>query len=250
MVVGLKLFSDRFASYVDQYVLIGGVACSLALEDAGAQFRVTSDLDIVLCAEAQSSEFVAEFWRFVKDGQYEIQQKGDKQQFFRFKKPRTEGYPRELELFSRRPDSLGIKGAGPLTPVPIDGDVSSLSAILLDSGYYEFLQKGKTTSQGLPIVDAVHLIPLKARAWLDLTERMAKGDRVDSDKIKKHKLDVFRLYAIIDPEIQDEIPPQIKRDIETFLDRMQSEQIDLKVAGIAHQSKDDVLAAIRGSYCG
>ena len=249
MVVGLEMFRDRFASYADHYVLIGGVACSLALEDAGAQFRVTSDMDIVLCAEAQSPEFVAEFWKFVKDGDYEVQQKGDKKQFFRFKKPKTEGYPRELELFSRLPDALEYEGTGPFTPVPIDADVSSLSAILLDSGYYEFLQKGKTTSQGLPTVGAVHLIPLKARAWLDMTERKAKGDKIDSDKIKKHKLDVFRLYAIIDPEFQDEMPPQIKQDMQTFLDRMQSEEIDLKVAGLANQSKEEVLAAIRESYC-
>jgi hypothetical protein len=81
MVVGLEMFRDRFAAYADHYVLIGGVACSLALEDAGAQFRVTSDLDIVLCAEAQSPEFVAAFWKFVKDGDYEVQQKGDKSSF-------------------------------------------------------------------------------------------------------------------------------------------------------------------------
>ncbi|MFN0055196.1 MAG: hypothetical protein ACKV0T_23730 [Planctomycetales bacterium] len=249
MVVGLEIFRDRFASYADQYVLIGGVACSLALEDAGAHFRVTSDLDIVLCTEAQSPEFVAEFWKFVKDGGYEIQQKGNKKQFFRFKKPKTEGFPRELELFSRLPDALDHDGTGPFTPVPIDADVSSLSAILLDSGYYEFLQKGKSTFQGLPTVGAVHLIPLKARAWLDMTERRAKGDKIDSDKIKKHKLDVFRLYAIIDPSFQDEMPPQIKQDMQRFLDRMQSEEIDLKVAGLANLSKDEVLVGIRESYC-
>ena len=95
MVVGLEMFRDRFASFADHYVLIGGFACSLALEDAGAQFRVTSDLDIVLCAEAQSPQFVAAFWKFVKDGGYEVQQKGDKKQYFRFKKPAVEGFPRE-----------------------------------------------------------------------------------------------------------------------------------------------------------
>lgn len=132
--------------------------------------------------------------------------------------------------------------------MPIDADVASLSAILLDSGYYEFLQKGKTTSQGLPTVGAVHLIPLKARAWLDMTERRANGYSIDSDKIKKHKLDVFRLYAIIDPEFKDQMPPQIKQDMRTFLDRMQSEEIDLKVAGLTNQSKVKVLAAIQKSY--
>lgn len=249
MVVGLEMFRDRFALYADQYVLIGGVACSLAMEASGSQFRVTSDLDIVLCAETQSPEFVAEFWKFVKEGDYEVQQKGDKKQFFRFKKPKTEGYPRELELFSRLPDALEYEGVGPFTPVPIDADISSLSAILLDGGYYEFLQRGKTSSQGLPTVGAVHLIPLKARAWLDMTERKANGDKIDSDKIKKHKLDVFRLFAVIDPEFQDDIPSQIKQDMQAFLSRLQSEEIDLKALGLVNQTKDAVLAAIRGAYC-
>lgn len=250
MVVGLEMFRDRFAAYADHYVLIGGVACSLALEHAGVGFRSTSDLDIVLCAEAQSPEFVAEFWRFIEEGKYEVQQKGEKKQFFRFKKPKTEGFPRELELFSRLPDALEHDGTGPFTPVPIDADVASLSAILLDSGYYEFLQSGRTTIQGLPTVDAVHLIPLKARAWLDMTHRKAMGENIDSDKIRKHKLDVFRLYAIIEPELDAEIPPQIKADMQEFLTRMASEDIDLKVAtGLATLSKEEVLAAIQKSYC-
>lgn len=32
-----------------------------------------------------------------------------------------------------------------LTPLPIDEDISSLSAILLDDDYYEFLKQGKVT---------------------------------------------------------------------------------------------------------
>lgn len=249
MVVGLEIFRDRFEAYVDQYILIGGVACSLLLEAAGVQFRVTKDLDIVLCAESQTAQFVKAFWDFVRDGAYEAQQTGDTKQFFRFKKPKTLGFPHELELFSRLPDSLAYDGIGPFTPVPIDADVSSLSAILLDGGYYEFLRKGRMVNSGLPVVGPVHLIPLKARAWLDLTERKASGHPIDSDKIKKHKLDVFRLYAILDPDFQDAIPPQVKIDMQTFVDRMGAEEVDLKAVGLANQRKDNVLKGIENSYC-
>lgn len=48
MVRGLDLFRETFAAYADQYLLIGGTAASLTMEDAGLQFRATKDLDIVL----------------------------------------------------------------------------------------------------------------------------------------------------------------------------------------------------------
>jgi len=48
MVRGLKIFQQRFAVYVDQYVLIGGTAASLTMQEAGLEFRATKDLDVVL----------------------------------------------------------------------------------------------------------------------------------------------------------------------------------------------------------
>nr|WP_288645696.1 transposase [uncultured Mediterraneibacter sp.] len=39
----------------------------------------------------------------------------------------------------------------------------------------------------------------KAKAWMDLTDRKAAGEHVDSKNIKKHKNDVFRLTELIDP---------------------------------------------------
>lgn len=41
MVKGLDTFRGAFAGYTDRYVLIGGVAASLTLEDAGITFRAT-----------------------------------------------------------------------------------------------------------------------------------------------------------------------------------------------------------------
>ena len=48
-------------------------------------------------------------------------------------------------------------------------------------------------------MDAAYLIPFKAKAWMDLTDRKAAGEHVDSKNIKKHKNDVFRLTELIDP---------------------------------------------------
>jgi hypothetical protein len=41
-----------------------------------------------------------------------------------------------LELFSRTPDALHLSDEAHLTPIPVDEGQSSLSAILLDDGYY------------------------------------------------------------------------------------------------------------------
>jgi hypothetical protein len=47
------------------------------------------------------------------------------------------------------------------------------------------------------MVGASRLIALKARAWLDLTERAERGEQIDSKTIKKHKNDVFRSIVIL-----------------------------------------------------
>lgn len=51
MVRGLNKFKEYFRGYENNYILIGGTASTLAMEQAGLQFRSTVDLDIVLCIE-------------------------------------------------------------------------------------------------------------------------------------------------------------------------------------------------------
>lgn len=75
MVKGIDQFKTHFAGFNDRYVLIGGAACYLAMEEAGLHFRVTKDLDIVLCVEALDVEFVSAFWDFVKKGGYQNRQR-------------------------------------------------------------------------------------------------------------------------------------------------------------------------------
>ena len=74
MVRGLDVFREYFASHADQFVLIGGTAATLAMEDAGLEFRATKDLDIVLHIEALNTAFGEVFWKFVEEGRYEIRQ--------------------------------------------------------------------------------------------------------------------------------------------------------------------------------
>ena len=84
-----------------------------------------------------------------------------------------------------------------LTPILVDDEISSLSAILLNEAYYELLKTGQKMVDGIPVLSPTCLIPFKAKAWLDLKERKLNGDQVDSKNIKKHKNDEFRLALLI-----------------------------------------------------
>lgn len=108
MVKGLDIFREWFAAYADQYVLIGGTAATLTMEDAGLEFRATKDLDIVLHVEALTPAFGEAFWKFVDAGKYEIRQASEtgKPNFYRFIKPGDERFPVMVELFARAPDGL------------------------------------------------------------------------------------------------------------------------------------------------
>lgn len=135
-----------------------------------------------------------------------------------------------------------------LTPLPTEEGTSSLSAILLDSDYYDFIRLGRQEIDGLPMVGAAQLIALKARAWLDLTERARRGEQIDGKTIKKHKNDVFRLYQILDPDSDPRAPEVVKKDIQEFISRMRDEDVDLKSLGLRVGTRDGILAGIGGVY--
>lgn len=250
MVRGLKLFTERFAQYSGSYVLIGGSACDVLMEEAGLEFRATKDLDIVLCVEVLSPEFVDAFWAFVEEGSYEIRQRGDgKRQFYRFSKPARDDFPSMLELFSRSPDGLDIAPDSKLTPIPVEDAVNSLSAILLDDDYYQCIQRGRREIDGVPILGVEYLIPFKVRAWLDLSQRKAAGEAVDSRDVKKHRGDIFRLYGLLPPGDRVEVSAAIQRDLNAFVDAMPREEgLNIKDFGIRQQSLDQVLATLVGVY--
>lgn len=249
MVRGLDLFREHFKNFADRYVLIGGTACDLIMDDAGLQFRATKDLDIVLCIESFDPEFAQTFWEFVKAGQYQTQESAEgKARFYRFQRPVNRNYPAMLELFTRVPEALSVAAGSWLTPIPVNDEISSLSAILLDEGYYNWVQAGKREVEGLPVVGPEYLVPLKARAWLDLRARKESGEEVDSRAIKKHKNDVFRLFQVIDPTSKIETPSRIVDDMRSFLEQVQQENVDMKALGLGSISLESVIDEFRKLY--
>lgn len=249
MVTGIDSFKEWFKGSEEQYAIIGGTACDILMSEEGLDFRATKDIDLVLIIEAVDANFGKKFWTYVKQAGYEQCNKSSGvPQFYRFSHPSSNQYPAMIELFTRRLDAIQLPEDAVLTPLPIDEDISSLSAILLDDDYYEFLKQGKVTVHGVTVLDAAYLIPFKAKAWIDLTDRKSVGEHVDSKNIKKHKNDVFRLTELIDPTIKIKAPKGVCTDIQEFVQRMKDESIDIKQLGLVGRTKEQILEEIKELY--
>ena len=212
---GLDLFRTWFSHYADHYVLIGGTAASLAMQAAGRDFRQTKDLDIVLHVGALSADFVSALWDFVKAGGYAIRHAdaATRPCLYRFQKPSDEDFPFMIELFCRAPDAVELIPGSQLTPLPAKEAISSLSAILLDSEYYEFILRHRSIVEGLPVITVAALIPLKALAWLNLSEARAAGAPVDSRDIRKHLSDIISLTGLLAPGAGIDAGEKIRGDL-------------------------------------
>ena len=250
MVKGIDQFQAHFEDFNDRYVLIGGAACFLSFDEAGLDFRVTKDLDIVLCVEALDTDFAQAFWDFVVRGKYKNTQKSTgKKLFYRFYDPEDAAFPYMLELFSRIPDALKLSDDAHLTPIPVDEEQSSLSAILLDDGYYDFIHDSKIDIDGIPTVPPEIIVPLKAKAWLDLTERRDAGEKVDGNDIKKHKNDVFRLFQVIEPDKRVVLPEVIKDDMQRFMEVVTADPPPtLKPFGLGGTKFEEIVELLQSIY--
>ena len=152
-----------------------------------------------------------------------------------------------IELFSRRAEAISLPEDAVLTPLPMDDDISSLSAILLDDDYYQLVRSGTVVVDGINVLDAAYLIPFKAKAWLDLTQKKAAGQSVDSKNIRKHKNDVFRLSALLGPQSHVIVSESVLADLHAFLSAMQNEMVDMKQLGIV-RDKETVISDLMRTY--
>jgi hypothetical protein len=249
MVAGIDSFKEWFKGSEEQYAIIGGTACDILMTEEGLDFRATKDIDLVLIIEAVDTNFGKKFWDYVKRAGYEHCNKSSGMlQFYRFSHPISNQYPAMIELFTRKLDAIQLPKDAVLTPLPMDNNISSLSAILLDNDYYEFLKQGKVVVDGVTVLDAAYLIPFKARAWMDLTDRKVAGEHVDSKNIKKHKNDVFRLTELIDPTAKIVAPQGVYADMQEFVQRMKNENVDIKQLRVVGRTKEKILEELKGMY--
>lgn len=249
MIKGFDSFKEWFQGYEDGYVIIGGTACDLIMSEEDMSFRATKDIDMVLIIEALIPEFGDRLWGYIRKAGYEHQNKSSGEpQFYRFSHPKNKEYPAMLELFSKQMESIHLSDEAQLTPLPIDDEVSSLSAILLDQEYYGILKTGRKMIDGVPILRPEYIIPFKAKAWIDLSKRRENGEHVDSKDIRKHKNDVFRLSIFLTEESRVVLPDGIKKDMQQFIEAMDMEPIDLKNLGMPGVKYDELIRLLRKCY--
>lgn len=247
-VAGFDLFKTRFAPFAASFCLIGGSACDLLFGEEGLRFRATKDLDLVVIVDNPYEEFARELWSFVLEGGYTFGWRSDERsRYYRFSEPQKAGFPFMIELFARHPDFHLHDEETEIAPLPVSDDVSSLSAILLDEDYYAFLREGIVEVDGIGVVNALHLLPLKAKAHIDLVERKAANEHVNDKDLKKHKKDVLRLTAIIAPNETLEVFPSIARDIEAFLQMVTRENIRVDQLGL-DKTLEELIDEIRSHY--
>jgi hypothetical protein len=248
MVRGINKFKEYFAEYEDNYIIIGGTACDILEEIAGQVPRATKDIDIILIVEALTAEFVKRFWKFIQEGNYETRQRGNgKNEYFRFLKPQIDDFPLQVEIFARKPDILEISDNARLTPIPIDEDLSSLSAILMNDDYYHFTLEHSTIIDGIRLANTESLIVLKAKAFIDLSNRKSNGEAIDEKNIRKHKNDIFRLATMLTTIEQYTVADEIRTDISTFCKQVSQsfpEKSFFKSMGLPATTKPEELLSL------
>ena len=233
MIMGFEVFKEALKGYEDCYTIIGGTACDILMGKANLNFRITRDIDMILLIENRFEEFGKVMWKFINNGKYRYGWKSsEKLRFYRFTEPQTPGYQFMIELFSKDPGYQLHERNMIITPFHFSDEVSSLSAIMLNDEYYEFMLSGRKVVNEVAVLGAEHLIPFKMRAWIDLNRRKSEGEHVNSNDIKKHKNDVFRLMNIINPDETVSAPEVVKADIREFIIKKPQERINLKNIGL------------------
>lgn len=197
MVHGLKHFADRLADFKEHYVLVGGVAGDMLMDAIGGEFRATKDLDIVVFMKPDQN-FLSALAIYIKDGEYENKEKSDgSPQFFRFNKPRKSAFPKQIELFSKKPEDLRLLEDQHIIPVQNIEAGDQFSGILLEDEYYDLIKNNAVDGDNCKYITAVAQIPLKARAFNEIRDRAAKGISINERDIKKHRNDVLLFSAAL-----------------------------------------------------
>ena len=218
MVTGIDTFREKFKDYTDCYTVIGGAACDIIMSQANFDFRATKDIDMILIIEDRYPEFGKVFWEYIKEAGYKCgSRNSEDMHFYRFTDPKA-GYPVMIELFSK--------------------NTSSLSAILLNDDFYNFMLQGRAVVDGISVLRAEYLIPFKMFAWLDLKNKKQNGEHVDSRDIKKHKYDVFRLLQIVDSNTIIPTDGLVKKSINEFFEEILKETLPLSQLGLLFNQEE------------
>jgi hypothetical protein len=225
-VPGLKHFSDYFLDCNTQFVIIGGVATNYFLIENDRVGRRTRDIDLVVLANPNRA-FADKLREYITAGRYQIESdSGGNARNYRFRNPEGSDFPKQIEIFSTAPISLALREGQFIVPFATTPGLESLSAILMDEDYFALVKSTNVIRRGMSLLGGDGLVPLKARAFLDLEQRRRNGERVDVADIKKHRNDVLRLSQTFGLE-SFELSEPIKKDLRTFINHPDIKALDI-----------------------
>lgn len=243
---------DHFCNYLtgleSLYVIIGGGAASILMEDEGLEFRATKDVDLVVLG--RSEELNTRILAYVKEGEYKIKEATDgSPRYYRFREPNQKNCPVLIEIFARNELNLELREGQYIIPIK-DDSAEKLSAILLDDEYFEIIQNNLIKSEsGIPLINALANICLKARAHRELFDRKATGDKtVDEKVVQKHLKDIWRLATVLTGEEQITLAGQPLRDITTAigkLDQLPDSQFKQVMEKTPDLTKEPIMTALK-----
>jgi len=247
MIHGLDHFKARFSTFSENFILVGGVAAHLQLEEAGAaRVRPTKDLDIVLMLKP-SEDFLEAIKAYIEEGEYEIQ-KGDNDQatFYRFQKPKRPEFHLMIDFFAKADKNFELIDKKHIIPISTPKEVESLSAILLDDEYFELIQSHAVLKDGIYLINERALIPFKAKAYLEIKER-----KEDSKHWKKHRGDIINLaITFLNGETKVELKGKVRAHFEQFMVQLKVEITPGIVKGACEQDipPNDVIDLLEKTF--
>ena len=99
---GLEKFREAFAEFTNNYVVIGGTACDIAMTGTVVRPRATHDIDMIVIVENMTEAFGERFWQFVREAGYrpekrkQTENESPSYELYRFLDGK-DGYPEMIE---------------------------------------------------------------------------------------------------------------------------------------------------------
>ena len=104
---------------------------------------------------------------------------------------------------------------------------------------------------GLHHANIEALICLKAKAFLEIKERIENGSKEDAKQLRKHKADVFRLTVMITAESIYDLPETIQNHVNQFADLTAGDLPDkaiYKEMGLSNIDPNNVFEQFKKSF--